>query len=639
MKAITDLLEESVQQYPDHVFMWEKLKDKYEPTTYRETKEKVYRYAAGLVALGVQKGDRIALLSEGRNDWAVSELGILYAGAVNVPLSVKLNEPDEIKFRLEHSGAKMIIVSGTQAKKMMFLKKELTVLEKVIYLDPNDSNDAKDIGLPELLRLGDELLKNKYSIFEERWKSVTESDYANICYTSGTTADPKGIILTHRNYTANVEQSLTLMKIPEYYVSLLILPWDHAFAHTVGVYVLMKCGAALASVQTGKTPMDTLKNIPANIKEIKPHFLLSVPALTKNFRKNIEGGIRAKGPIVTALFKAGLKIGYAYQGLGFNKGHGWRSTLKPLVKLFDKIIFSKVREGFGGRLEFFIGGGALLDIELQRFFYAIGIPVFQGYGLTEAAPVISSNCPERHKLGSSGYLVDFLDLKICNDKGKDLPIGEKGEIVVRGENVMAGYWNNPVATADSIKGGRLYTGDLGSMDKDGFLYVFGRFKSLLIADDGEKYSPEGMEEAFVAQSQFVEQCMLYNNQNPYTIVFLVINKEAVKHYIQKHHHHHAEDEGTIALKLIETEISEYRSGKKYGDMFPQRWLPAAIGILPEGFTEDNHLLNSTMKMVRGKITERYKDLIKFLYTPEAKNICNNRNREVISAMGIKNLLG
>lgn len=635
MKALTHLFEECVTKYSGNVFMWEKKTDRFEPTTYAETKEQVYRFAAGLISLGIQKGDRIALLSEGRNDWAISELGILYAGAVNVPLSVKLNEPTEIRFRLEHSGARMIIVSGQQAKKVTPLKSEMPGLEKIILLNAVNSNDSKEILFEEIMRLGAEYLKNSPTLFEERWQSITDNDYANICYTSGTTADPKGIILTHRNYTANVEQSLSLMDIPSHYTSLLILPWDHSFGHTCNIYVLMMCGASLASVQVGKTAMDTLKNIPINIKEVKPHFLLSVPALAKNFKKNIEGGIRTKGPVVTALFKAGLGIAYTYNGIGWDKGKGWRFILKPLVKLFDKIIFSKVREGFGGRLKFFVGGGALLDIELQRFFYAIGIPMYQGYGLSECSPVVSSNSEARHKLGSSGYLVKPMDPKICNDKGNELPIGEKGEIVVRGENVMAGYWNNPAATAEALKGGWLYTGDLGMMDKDGFLYVYGRFKSLLIGDDGEKYSPEGIEEAFVGQSPYIEQCMLYNNQNAYTVALVVVNKEAIKRWIEKHHHHTHGNESAAALKLIQSEINEYRTGKKYADMFPQRWLPAAIAVLPEGFTEENHLMNSTMKIVRGKITERYQELIQYSYTPEAKDICNTQNIKVMQGFGLK----
>jgi len=636
MKAITHLFEDCADKYKDNPFLWEKTNDKYEATTYDETREKVYQFAAGLVSLGVKKGDRIALLSEGCNNWVISELGILYAGAINVPLSVKLAESTDIKFRLIHSGARMIIASVSQSRKLNGLRDELDSLEKVILFEPDNSNHHKNIVFNDVLKRGQEYLQTNRDDFEKIWRSVQPSDYANICYTSGTTADPKGIILTHRNYTANVEQGLSLMNIPSHFVSLLILPWDHAFAHTVGPFILMQCGASIASIQTGKTPMDTLKNIPINIKEIKPHFLLSVPALAKNFRKNIESGIRARGPVTVGLFNLGLKIGFAYNGIGFNKGQGWRFILKPIVALFDKILFSKVREAFGSRLEFFVGGGALLDIELQRFFYAVGIPMYQGYGLTEASPIISSNAPAKHKLGSSGFLVRPMDLKICDNEGKELPIGGKGEIVIRGENVMAGYWNNLIATEESLKDGWLYTGDLGSMDKDGFLYVFGRFKSLLIADDGEKYSPEGIEEAFIAQSPYIEQCMLYNDQKPYTIALVVVNKEAIKRWLQKHHHHvHHGDEQTAALKLIESEIQEYRTGKKHGELFPQRWLPSAIGILPEGFTEDNQLLNSTMKMVRGKITERYTDFIKFLYTPEAKNICHNRNIEVVEVLGFR----
>jgi len=394
----------------------------------------------------------------------------------------------------------------------------------------------------------------------------------------------------------------------------------------------MTTGASLASVQSGKTPMDTLKNIPINIKEIRPNFLLSVPALAKNFKKNIENGIREKGKVAELLFKAGLSVAYTYNGIGWDKGKGLRFLLKPLVALFDKILFSKIREGFGGNLEFFIGGGALLDIEFQKFFYALGIPMYQGYGLTEAAPVISSSSAKTHKLGSSGFLVKPLELKICDEHGKALPVGEKGEIVIKGENVMAGYWNNPSATDESLKDGWLYTGDLGYMDKDGFLYVMGRFKSLLIADDGEKYSPEGIEEAFISESPVIDQCMLYNSQSPYTIALVFPNKEAIKRHFRDHNHNldlNSEEGKKAALKLIEKEIQEFRTGGKHGGLFPQRWLPAAIGVLDEGFTEENQLLNSTMKLVRGKVVTRYQLLIDYLYTPEGKNISNTKNMEAM----------
>lgn len=629
MNTLVTLFENCVAKYTNNVFMLEKRNNKYMGATYKEIHEQVHRFGAGLLKLGIQKGDRIALLSEGRNDWVISELGILYTGAVNIPLSVKLAEPAEIKFRLNHSGSRMAVVSKNQLKKLRVIKDDLPQLEKIIVLDSLDNLEDKEISFAEVLSEGNKYLENNKTQFEERWKSVSESDNANICYTSGTTADPKGIILTHRNYTSNIEQSLSLFSVPEWWTTLLILPWDHAFAHTCGIYTLMSCGASMAAIHVGESPMETLKNIPVNIKEIRPTFLMSVPALAKNFRKNIEKGIREKGPTVEKLFNFALKVAYCFNGIGWDRGKGMKIFLKPLYKLFDKILFSKIRDGFGGRMEFFIGGGALLDIELQRFFYAIGMPMYQGYGLTEAAPVISANNPASNKMGSSGRIVKSLEIKICDDDGNSLPVGEKGEIVIKGENVMAGYWKNEEASKETIKEGWLYTGDLGYFDNDGFLYVMGRFKSLLIADDGEKYSPEGIEETMTEHSGIIDHCMLYNNQKPYTIALINPNKEIAKRWAQQNNVDTDTPEGIeLILKYIESEVNQYRSG----NMFPQRWLPAAIGILKEGFTEDNKMLNSTLKMVRGKITDHYNDLIEFLYTPEAKNICNQKNLATLSEL-------
>jgi long-chain acyl-CoA synthetase len=296
-------------------------------------------------------------------------------------------------------------------------------------------------------------------------------------------------------------------------------------------------------------------------------------------------------------------------------------------------LFSKIREGFGGRLEFFIGGGALLDIDLQKFFYAIGIPMYQGYGLSEAAPIISTNAPRKHKLGSSGFLAKYLELKICDDDGNELPQGQKGEIVVKGENIMLGYWKNEKATAETLKDGWLYTGDMGYMDPDGFLYVMGRFKSLLIGNDGEKFSPEGIEEALVEQSPFIEQCMLYNNQNPYTVGFIVPDKAYIKKWANEQSLDLKSRDGqTTLLNQIQAEIDAYLLDGKYEDMFPQRWLPAAIGIIDEPFSEENKLMNSTMKVVRGKVVEYHQKRLDDLYTPAGKNILNDENYKAIERM-------
>ncbi|MGQ8338584.1 AMP-dependent synthetase/ligase [Sunxiuqinia sp. A32] len=630
MKTIVELFETSVGKYPDNIYLWEKQDGEFKGRTYKKTHEDVLNFAAGLLALGINKGDRIGLVSEGRDYWIIGELGILYAGAINVPLSVKLDAKSELKFRLSHSGARMVIVSAGQAEKIESIREELPELEKVIYMDGKDNPGENDINYSDILEAGKKLNAENPKKLETVYKAIEPNDLANISYTSGTTADPKGIMLSHLNYAANVIQGNTLMEITEDWKSLIILPWDHAFAHTAALYCLMYNGASIASLEIGRTPMETLKNIPKNIKEIKPHVMMSVPALAKNFRKGIEGNIRQKGKTIEKLFNHALKIAYKYNGHGHDRGKGLRFIYKPLLAIYDKILFSKIREGFGGNIKLFIGGGALLDIELQRFFYAIGMPMCQGYGLSEAAPVISSNALHAIKFGSSGKLVKYMELKIVDDEGKELPTGQKGEIIVKGDNVMLGYWNNPTATADTIKDGWLHTGDMGYMDQDGFLYVLGRFKSLLIGNDGEKYSPEGIEEALVDQSQLIDQCMLYNNQNPYTSGMIVPNVAAINRLLESKGIKPGTNEANKeSLRLIQQEVDKYKSGGEFENMFPERWLPATIVVLPEAFTEQNHLLNSTMKMVRDKITTYFANELEFLYSPEAKNIVNELNLESI----------
>ncbi|MFZ0283494.1 MAG: AMP-binding protein [Bacteroidales bacterium] len=629
MKTLIDLLENSAQKYGNNPYLLEKKTDRYEAITYRETKELAYKVAAGLLALGANKGDRIALLSESRTDWVISELGVLHAGAVSVPLSVLLKEGGDLKFRLDHSESRWVITSNLQYDKINSIKKDLKKLEKVILLDPRDTYARDEIYIGDVKKMGEEFMNNNHEKFMQAVKSVGPDDYANISYTSGTTADPKAIILSHRNYTANIEQALTLMDVPEWWTTLLILPWDHSFAHTVGIYIMMSAGASLAAVQSGKSYLDSLKHIPENIKEVKPVFLLSAPALAKTFRKGVEKGIRDKGPVIEKLFRHALKVAYGYNGIGWDKGKGSRIFLKPLYKLYDLILFKKIRESFGGRLKFLFGGAALLDIELQKFFSAIGIPMLQGYGLSEAAPVISGNMEKRHKFGSSGFLVKNLDLKICDEAGNALAVGKKGEIVVRGENVMKGYWKNERATREAIRDGWLHTGDMGYLDEDGFLYVLGRFKSLLISDDGEKYSPEGIEETITDRSQFIDQMMLYNNQNKYTSALVVPNREALGRWTKSNDRLNGAKTHEAFLKEIESVINQYKQGGIYDDLFPSRWLPAAVAILDEPFNTDNKLLNSLGKMVRSRIVEYHKDKLDYLYTPEGKSIVNPRNLEVI----------
>ena len=626
--TIIEFVEKYVDRFASNTFLWEKQDGKWVSTTFAQTRSEAYRIGAGLMALGVQKGEKVALLSEGRNMWVLGELGILYAGAVNVPLSIKLEESNDLLFRLKHSDSKYIMVSGTQLPKIRKILGDLPAVEKVIVFDELPEYQDKEIPMSEIVKAGDKFLAENRHLFIQRYQSVGPDDYANISYTSGTTADPKGILLTHRNYTANVEQAQSVIGVTPEDRMLIILPLDHCFAHVAGFYTMMSYGASIGTVPPGRTPMEALRNIPMSIQELQPTVMLSVPALAKNFKKNIEAGIKAKGPKVEKLYNFALNNAIKYNKEGYNKGgflDWWR---KPLMTLFDKLIFSNVRQALGGKMKFFVGGGALLDIDLQRYYYAIGIPMYQGYGLSEATPIISANAPAKHILGSSGKVVSPMQIKILDADGKELPYGEKGEIVIKGENVMAGYWKNPKATAETVVDGWLHTGDMGYMRDSEMLYVVGRFKSLLISADGEKYSPEGIEESLVENSKYIDQVVLHNSQDPYTIALLVPNKEALKAYVKEvapELDPASEDARKKMLLKIQEEIDSYRKGGKNYGAFPERWLPAAVCVLPEPFTEQNHMVNSTMKIVRGKVEKAYEDRMKYAYTPEGKDIVNPQN--------------
>lgn len=624
--TILDFVEKYTRQFAGNTFLREKPDKIWTETSFETTRLEAYRIAAGLMTLGVEKGDKISLLSEGRNLWVIGELGILYAGAVNVPLSVKLEEGGDLVFRIRHSDSKMVMVSAGQLPKIRKILPDLPQVEKVIVFDPLPEYGEKEIFIGDVQKAGDDFLASHREEFEKRWHSVGPDDYANISYTSGTTADPKGILLTHRNYTANVEQAHSVIGIEEGAVMLIILPLDHCFAHVAGFYTMMSYGGSIATVPVGKTALASLKNIPIAIKETRPMIMLSVPALARNFKKNIESGIKAKGPKVEKLYNFALNNAIKYNKEYYNRGgflNWWR---KPLMVLFDKLIFKNVREGFGGRMRFFVGGGALLDIELQRYFCAVGMPMFQGYGLSEATPIICSNSPGHAIFGSSGRVVKPMDIKICDSDGKELPYGERGEIVIRGENVMAGYWKNPVSTAETIVDGWLHTGDMGYMNDPEYLWVVGRFKSLLISPDGEKYSPEGFEDGLTDGSKYIEQVILHNNQNPYTIVLIVPNKENLKEWAKSRGKDPSTEDGKKEmLSKIQSEIDSYKKGGSREGLFPERWLPAAVVVLPEPFTEQNHMVNSTMKIVRGKVEKFYADRIEYAYTTEGKNLFNPKN--------------
>ena len=614
--TIIDFVNEYVDKYQNDTYLREKVNGVWTETSFIKTRDEARLIAAGFMSLGLNKGDKVSLLAEARPMWVITEFGILFAGGVDVPLSYKLESDYDLTFRINHSDSRFIVASEMEIEKVRRVIAQCPAIEKVIVMDDIPLQEG-EIYLKDVRETGVKFIEEHPGELEARMALVGPDDYANISYTSGTTADPKGILLTHRNYTANVAQGASVISIDRGDIMLIILPMDHCFAHVAGLYTMMSYGGSIATVP-GKTPQAQLRNIIPTMKEIKPQVMLTVPAISRSFKKAIENGVKAKGKTTEKLYNMALKNARAYYKDYYNQGGAqfWR---KPFVKLFDKIIFSKIRETFGGKMKFCVGGGALLDIELQRYFCAIGMPTFQGYGLSEATPIICSNAPGFARFGSSGRIVSPMECTIRDDENRILPNGQTGEIVIKGENVMAGYWKNPEATAETIVDGWLHTGDRGYICKEDprYLYVTGRFKSLLISSDGEKYSPEGYEDNLAVVSKYIDNVILHNNQSPYTIVLVVPNKEALRAA--------APGDKEAQLRLIQADVDSYRKGGIRAGRFPEKWLPTAIVVCEEPFTEKNGLVNSTGKVVRGKVEKHFEKRIEYAYTPEGKQLINPQN--------------
>lgn len=628
-RTVLGMLESAVAEFGDQPYCWRKTEAGWTPSGFKAVNEKARSIARALLSRGVSVGGRVAIIAEGSPEWVTFELGALCAACSSVPLSIKLL-PEELPFRINHAECAVIGVSYNQAKKLATVYAQLERKPLVVLLEDVDDKVAEVgaligggtvVGFQTLLAEGRAVGKEAADEAERVYASVGESTVATVSYTSGTTGNPKGIMLTHLNYWSNCTAAIDLFKLPLGFKTLVILPCDHSFAHTVALYAALVRGVQLYFVDARGGGMAILRNIPSNIVETDPTFLLTVPSLSGNFMKNIIAGVESKGAFAARIFKAGLAAGIKRNGDGYNRP-GFLVQAATFLPWFiaETMVFKKVRKSFGTKIQFFVGGGALLDRGQQEFFMAIGLPVFQGYGLTEAAPVISSNTPHIHKIGTSGRVMPSMECRIIKPDGSEAKVGELGEICVRGENVMAGYLKNEAASAQALRGGWLYSGDLGYYDDDGFLMVTGREKALLIATDGEKYSPEGIEEAIAAGGGLVAQTVVYNEHRKYTVAICTIDEAKAREMVKR-------GEAKDAEALLDKVRASFYSYKDRGIRFPAQWTPSTFVIAPEPFTEANRMVNSTMKVVRHAVIDAYKDDIEYLYSDEGHDIGNQRNLE------------
>ena len=554
--------------------------------------ERVKNVALGLAALGIRPGDRIALLSENRPEWSIADLAILSLGAINVPIYTT-QAVDQIEYILTDSGSRAIFVSG----KKLFRHAEPALgqraMEHLIFFDPGASGEVgRGIQLDQLEETGKERLKSRPDAFDAYLHVVRPDDLATIIYTSGTTGEPKGVMLTHNNFMSNVLSITRGLPIGSTDVALSVLPLSHIFERA-GFYVFCYNGLSVYYAAS-------FDQIGENLREVSPTVMTAVPRLfEKVYHRIIKKGMTQKGWKRT-VFTQSLAVGQRYGELKDNRR--WiPAGLRLRQKVASSLVFSKWREGVGGKLRYFVSGGAPLAPALSYAYLAAGIPILQGYGATETC-IVSANRPGNNHVGSVGVPFDGIQIRIADD----------GEILVRGPNVMRGYYGQPEATAAVIKDGWFYTGDVGHMDKDGRLYITDRKKDLFKLSNGKYVAPQLLE-SLLKESEFVSQVVVVGAGRKQPVALIVPDWEnlnqalaATKQQVPKNR---AElSKHPSAIKMVQQDIAALTAPLADYERIRR------VALLPNDFTIDGGELTPTLKVKRRVIDERFAAVIDDLYS-------------------------
>jgi long-chain acyl-CoA synthetase len=554
--------------------------------------ERVKNVALGLASLGVRPGDRIALLSENRPEWSIADLAILSLGAINVPIYTT-QALEQIEYILSDSGARGIFISTRRLYKHALPVFAKRPLEHVIFFEPDVAEDVEHgIALDELEQRGRALAEQRPGAFEAYLQAVRAEDLATIIYTSGTTGEPKGVMLTHNNFTSNVISIAKGLPITATDVALSVLPLSHIFERD-GFYVFCYCGVSVYYAAS-------FDQVGENLREVAPTVMTAVPRLfEKVYHRIIKKGMSAKG-YRKSIFMSSLAVGQKYGELKDKRKLVFpRLAIKQ--KLADKLVFSKWREGVGGRLRYFVSGGAPLSPALSYSYLAAGIPILQGYGATETC-IVSANRPGNNHVGSVGIPFDGIEIKIAED----------GEILVRGPNVMRGYYGQPEATAAVLKDGWFYTGDVGHIEKNGHLYITDRKKDLFKLSNGKYVAPQ-LIESLLKESEFVSQVVVVGAGRKQPVALIVPDWENLREALTEAGETAPKDHVELsklpaAIKMVQQDVVKLTSSLVDYERIRK------VGLLPNEFSIDGGELTPTLKVKRKVIDERYGDLIEDLYS-------------------------
>jgi len=572
----------------------------YQPISHRELEERVRRAAAGLAQLGAQPGDRVALLSENRPEWAIADFACLTAGLADVPIYPTL-PADQIGYLLRDSGAIGIFVSTrAQAEKIAELRKgndgsaaPLPALRFVISFD--DVGDLADTTLGELEKTGSaDESPEALAAYRQRALAVEPGDVATIIYTSGTTGEPKGVMLTHDNIFSNVMSIKDAIPFDGKDVCLSFLPLSHIFERTGGHYLAITTGTSIAYAES----IDT---VPANMAEVKPTIVLSVPRLYEKMYARILETALSGGTMKKRIFfwAKGVADRWANEKLA---GGTPKGMLAAKYSVAQKLVFSKLKARTGGRLRYFVSGGAPLSPEINKFFYAAGLEILEGYGLTETSPVIAVNTPEAFRIGTVGRPIRGVEVKIAGD----------GEILTRGPNVMKGYFNKPEATREAIDAeGWFHTGDIGEL-RDGYLAITDRKKDIIVTAGGKNIAPQPMENK-VKTNKYVSQAVMIGDKRKFPVILIVPNFDQLGKWAMRQS---PPIIWTDRAQLLNIPAVQKKMEKEVlGELADAAHfeIPKKIALLEHDFSLERGELTPTQKVKRRVIDKTYKPLIDSLY--------------------------
>ncbi len=585
-RTLADLLPNSAARHgSDGAFLFKNEAGSWEETSYEKVAAEVQALTLGLKALGVQRGDKVAIIGNTRPEWTLFDFAAMSTGATVVPI-YQSNSPSECQYVLEHSESRVVIAENEdQLAKIREVRDSLPALENVVIMI-GEADDA--ISMNELRAKGDSGSAEDY---KASYEAVEPDDLCKIVYTSGTTGPPKGCMISHGNYRAMLDMADSASIVEEGETSYLFLPLAHVFALLIQ-YGMIDIGGRIAFWER-----DQLKIVP-NLAEVKPESFPSVPRIFEKVHDTAVATAEGEGGLKAAIFRWAFRVGKRYRKAeAQGKKPGFLLTKQ--FNFADKAVFSKIREIFGGNLRVAISGAAPIDPEILRFYEAAGVPLFEAWGMTETSTGGTTNMPGENRIGTVGKPVDGVELRIAED----------GELLIKGDNVFQGYYKNPKATAETITDGWLHTGDIASIDEDGYVSIIGRKKEIIITAGGKNITPVNIEQE-VKRHPLVSQCVVIGDRRPYLIALITLDQEALTRFAAEQGM--LDEPGAMVGSPLVRETLEQHI-EEVNRNFARVEQIKRFHILPHDLSQEGGELTPTLKIKRPVVATKYEKEIEDLY--------------------------